>query len=384
MKILRVPVMLICVLTLCGLLGQAPAEEWHIETDGLELMENSLAYPVLSGGKDEEALDRINEMIREETKIPDYLTRISQLISGGSLRVTWEGGVLGDIFSCAVSAEGALNTGRWEHAWTWATVDLAEERQVAWADLTGDEAALRGRIETLLEEKIAPELSDHLQSSELTPLPEGFRLTKPGLILLYPARQLSTLTEHAGSVRLAWSDLEEDLDLREGSVLERAGIDQQLRLDSASAEALRRMTEAGAFPDIPARLGDALQEITDRFPLLTDPDLYAGGRLFSLEGADFQQVQLLTDDLTRDWENSRVEGIRLNQGCVWGLRIGETAKEAWRAELGEPETTVTVTEEAAEQWRVPAGECDYYAWGEHRLCLYADEEGLLSCVLLQE
>ena len=169
MKILRVPVMLICVLTLCGLLGQAPAEEWHIETDGLELMENSLAYPVLSGGKDEEALDRINEMIREETKIPDYLTRISQLISGGSLRVTWEGGLMGDIFSCAVSAEGALNTGRWEHAWTWATVDLTEERQVAWADLTGDEAALRVRIETLLEEKIAPEQRAHAAARGLPP-----------------------------------------------------------------------------------------------------------------------------------------------------------------------------------------------------------------------
>jgi hypothetical protein len=74
----------------------------------------------------------------------------------------------------------------------------------------------------------------------------------------------------------------------------------------------------------------------------------------------------------------------MDRGCAWGLCIGETRQEAWREILGEPEHTVTLTEEMAEERRREAGMCDYYRFGEHQLQLYTDAEGTLLSITLTE
>ena len=50
--------------------------------------------------------------------------------------------------------------------------------------------------------------------------------------------------------------------------------------------------------------------------------------------------------------------------------------------LGEPETTLTVDEERAESWRIVPGTSDYYTFGDCRLRLHADENGVLRSVFL--
>ena len=144
------------------------------------------------------------------------------------------------------------------------------------------------------------------------------------------------------------------------------------------------MTADGAIPGIPARLGERLAPLTEAWRMLTDPDVYALGRFFSLEGAEFRNVFLMTDYLSEGWENSRVDGIRVDLGSVCGLSIGETEQAAWRECLGEPEHTIEMDAETAEAYRTVPGSRDYYVFGGHRLQLHADGNGILTSVILTE
>ena len=366
--------------------GACPAEEaFTVEDAGLDLAETlSVHYPALTGGENKELTDQVNELIREECGIKAYLTRSAELISGGTLKVEWKGGLLNDVFSCAVSAAGAVENSRPTHVWTACTADLRDGRKISLWELFTDEEAARELIGNYLAEDVLPELSAHLENSELDPLPETFFLERSGLTLLYPVGQLSTLGDRAGDIRIGWHVLKEVLDLDEDSILSRIGVKEMTELSGESAEKLRAASAEGSLTGIPAKIGDSVQELTDRYHLLTDPDGFEGGRLFALEGGCFRGVFLLTDDLTRGWEDSKVQGIRMDQGCLWGLCIGETPRDRWIDALGEPDGSAEVNEEKAEANRLSPGTCDYYSCGEYQLRLYSDEAGILAHVILAE
>ena len=74
----------------------------------------------------------------------------------------------------------------------------------------------------------------------------------------------------------------------------------------------------------------------------------------------------------------------MDQGCLWGLCVGETAREDWISVLGEPDGTAEIDDEKAEANRGVPGTCDYYACGEHTLRLYSDMAGTLVSVILAE
>ena len=95
-------------------------------------------------------------------------------------------------------------------------------------------------------------------------------------------------------------------------------------------------------------------------------------------------MYLVTDNLTKGWENSVVQGIRMDQGCLWGLCPGETLRAEWLRELGEPDGTAEVSEDKAEANRLMPGTCDYYRCGDYLLQLYSDTDGTLISILLTE
>ena len=369
--------MLVFVSACCAGEAVTVAEEGLAFSEAL-----SVSYPLLSGLGNEDVQARVNGMIREKCGIDAYLTRLPSLLSGGSLKVEWKGGVLGDVFSCAVSASGAVENTRNTHVWTALTADLRDGQEITLEQLFTDAEAAKKLIVEYLEDEVAPELSAHLLNSELTPLPECFFLEKSGLTLLWPVSRLSTLSDRAGDIRIGWNILRDVLDLNEDSIACRIGVQEMIFLTDESAERLRAMAEDGVLTGIPVKLGDSMQELTDRYRTLTDPDGFEDGRLFSLEGGCFGDVFLMTDDLTRGWENSVVEGIRMDRGCLWGLCVRETAREDWIAVLGEPDITAEIDEDKAEMIRGYSGTCDYYACGEHTLRLYSDEAGILVSIVL--
>ncbi len=379
-----------CILTaaLLALTAVCCAEGSFLVTDrSVDLTgtgEISIRRPEITGGEDETLLKQINDRILTDIRMREYLARGTELMSGGSLRVRWKGGILGDVFSCAVSATGAVENTSPTFVWTAANVDLRDGHEITLAELFTNEEAGRERLETYLTEAVEPELSAHLQNSELLPLPDLFWLESTGISLLYPVGRLSTLSDRAGEIRVGWHVLRDELNLGEDSIARRIGAADMITLSAASREKLMEMGAEGSLTDIPVRIGDSMQELTDRHHMLTDPDGFEGGRLFALEGACFRGVYLMTDDLSRDWEKSVVQGIRMDQGCLWGLCVGETLREDWISALGEPDGTAEIDEEKADANRLEAGNCDYYRCGDFQLQLYSDADGTLISVILAQ
>lgn len=360
--------------------------EIRVEDRGLDLSDEiRIHYPVVTGLGNAALEEEINDRIQQDNGIREYLARAAQLLSGGSLKTEWTGGPVGeDLFVCMVSAEGALRTSRSVHALTGSNIDLRDGHEITFGELFTDEAAAREMIENYLESEVAPELSAHLQNSETTPLPETFVMEAAGLRLLYSPEQLSTLSDRAGDIRIAWHRMRDMLDLSEGSILNRLGADEMITLSAESADKLKNQAAEGSLPGIPAAMGDPMQELTDRYHMLTDPDGYEDGRMFALEDGAFRRAYLLTDDLSRGWENSTVHGIRMDEGCAYGLCVGETQRDEWIPVFGEPDNTAEISAEKAEANRIVPGRCDYYSCGSFRLQLYSDDDGTLVSVVLTE
>ena len=211
-------------------------------------------------------------------------------------------------------------------------------------------------------------------------MPDKFTLCETGLTLWYPIGQLSTLQDHAGSVQLQWYELKEHLNLAPGSVLERIGAARHLTL--TTLDDVRAAVTNGSLPGIPARLGENMRELTDRWGMLTDPDLDDTGRVFALDGAPFRSVMILTDSLSDGWDTSTVQGIRSDRLNLYGLITGETDRSAWLEAFGEPEASVSFDEEAASAQLLPPGTSDYYLLEGCRLRLHADENGTLASIYL--
>lgn len=363
------------------------------QADGVSLTEMSLAlgnsvvrYPAADGIADDTLREAVDEKMKAGLDTDTYLGRMMALISEENLRIetSWEGAVLGDVISCVVSAEGALADSRSTHRWTWTNIDLRDGHEISLDELFADGEAARAALEEYLDFEVAPELSAHLANSELTPLPDGFRLERTGLTLLYPVNRLSTLRDRAGAVKIGWNEIRKYLDNGEDGIPARIGAAEMMTLDDGSAERIREAAESGRLPDIPVKIGDGLKALTDHYHMLTDPDVYEGGRLFALEGACFRNVFLMTDFLSEKWDDSIVQGIRMDRGCAWGLCIGETAREDWRAALGEPDAETGLDADQAEANRMEPGACDYYNFGNYQLRLYCNGDGFLSSIVLTE
>ena len=378
---------LLTVLTvICMAAGCAAgiAEGAVVEEKALELAGSSLRFPAVSGMADGDLQEAVNVRIREDLDVEGYLQRMNAVISDDtrSITVNWEGGIAGDVFSALLDAESAVANLPGSYAWTCSSVDLRDGHEITFGELFTDEAAAREALESYLEETAAPELSPHLGNSALTPLPEMFMIRPTGLTMLYDAKQLNTLTNRAGAVKIAWNEIRDQVDWSEDGIPARIGAAEMVNLTEDSVPKLREMTESGQFPDIPVKVGDRVKEWTDRLHLLTDPEEYSGGRMFAPEGAAFRNVYLLSDAVNSSWDESLVQGIRMDRGCVWGLCIGETKAEDWHALMGEPDYTVTLDDEAAEYARTVPGTCDYYLFGDYRLQLQADTDGVLAGITL--
>lgn len=363
------------------------AEEVAVTDVGLDLLGSSVHYPQLTGLADEAVQARINAAIMEKGRINDRISRMAALMNAPvklnvSYSYTLNAILEGGVFSCAILADGAVETSRATQAWSAVNVDLRTGEEITFADLFTDVDAATAFIESYLDEQVAPDLSAHLAAGSLTPIPETFTISSTGLTLYYDIEDFRTLSDKAGTVTILWCELREHLRWGQTDVLMAINANQHIALGEDGALYIPEAVQAGAFDGIPATLGQPMQELIDRYALLTDPDIYEGGRMIALEDGAFRGVYILTDALTDDFDRSVVQGIRADRLNFWGLCTGDTTIDWWREVLGEPETTLVVAEERAESWRIVPGTSDYYTLGDYRLRLHADESGVLRSVFL--
>ncbi len=376
---------LLLLLLPCLALAEEDASGMTLADAGIDLPGGSIHYPQIQGA-DEALTSAVNQALLDAGQISERLDRATLLTSSAvKLNVSWqsdEQALNGQVLSVVFTAEGAVTDTRSTWVYSTLNMDLSSGESITWADLFEDEKAAREAIAAYLEDEIAPELSAHLQNSELTPLPQDFTLDASGMTLYYPIRQLSTLSDRAGAVHLSWCEMLPYLKLGENTVLRRIGAEDMVTL--TDGEKIREMAGGDSLPGIPAKLGDSMQTLVDQWDLLIDPDLYENGRLISLDGAAFRSVYLMTDRLTETFTNSVVQGIRMDRGNAYGLCIGKTTQDEWRQVLGEADSIVTVDADMADSQRLCVGESDYYQCGTHTLRLHADENGVLVSLMLLE
>ena len=352
---------------------------------GLELSGSSVRYPQLTGMADEALQQQLNDRILTAGDIENRLTRLALLMqSPVSMQVAYQAALSGDVLSCVFSALGAVTDERPTHVWSALNVDLTDGSDITFNQLFTDEEALRRDLEEYLDYGVGPELSAHLRNSELTPVPEVFGLTETGLTLYYPMERLSTLSDRAGAVTILWYELREHLRLEDGDILPRIGARDMLVPAPDSGEKIRTAVEAGTLPGVPVTLGGSVQEATDTYRMLTDPDLYQDGRMFALEDAAFRQVWLLTDALTeKTWDKSVIKGLRADRFNLWGLYPG-LDRQAVEAMLGQPDTVLTLDADMADAYRLVPGESLYYNYTGVQLRLHFDAEGLLTSLIITQ
>ena len=371
---------LLLMLTFTFSFAEAPAPT--INDMGLELMGSAVHYPQLTG-LDPAVQTAVNTAIMEKGHINDRLARMAALLSAPvKLNVSYTYTLQGDVFSCAILADGAVETSRATQVWSAVNYDLSTGQEITFADLFADADAAAAFIETYLNEQVVPELSAHLPAGTLTPIPQTFTISPTGLTLYYDVSAFRTLSDRAGTVTILWSELREHLRLGQADVLMAIGANGHIALGEDGEYHIPDALQSGSFIGIPAAIGQPMQELIDRHKLLTDPDIYEGGRMIALEDGAFRNVWLLTDALTEEFDQSTVQGIRADRLNFYGLCTGVTTIEAWREVLGKPDNSLTVDENRAESWRIVPGTSDYYTFGDYRLRLHADESGVLRSVFL--
>ena len=397
----RILILCLLMLTFTTALAGSPA----VNDVGLDLLGSSVHYPQLTGLADPEAQSAVNAAIMEKGRINERLTRMAGLSNSPvKLNVSYAYTLQGDVFSCAILASGAVETSRATQVWSTVNMNLFTGQEITFADLFTDVDAAMAFIATYLDEQVAPELSAHLAAGSLTPIPAEFTISPTGLTLYYDIDDFRTLSDKAGTVTILWAELRNFLNLEMGGPLYDLRVARHIGQISYNAstgeilfdphdsdstgltiddpEYIRSDLSDGAFPGIPAAIGQPMQELIDRYALLTDPDIYEGGRMIALEDGAFRGVYILTDALTETFDNSVVQGIRADRLNFHGLCTGDTTISIWREFLGQPEATLTVNEERAEAWRIVPGTSDYYTFGDYRLRLHADESGVLRSVFL--
>ncbi len=357
------------------IIGAAAAESPLVSDMGLELSGSSVRYPQLTGLTDPAVQAKVNAAIMEAGQINDRLSRMAALLSAPvKLNVSYTYNLLGDAFSCAILADGAVETTRNTQVWRSVNIDLTTGETIPLDSWFTDGDAARAFIETYLDETVAPELSAHLAAGTLTPIPETYTVSDTGLTLYYDIDRFRTLGDRAGTVSILWSEFPREL-------LADSRTQTPLTFPQDAKNALTQALLSGHLP-LAALLDQDVGELVEAHKLLTDPDIYEGGRMIALEDGAFRQVWLLTDALTEEFVGSVVQGVRADRMNFYGLCTGVTALDAWRAALGEPDATLTVDAARAESWRIHPGTSDYYNLGDLRLRLHADESGMLRSVFL--
>ena len=367
-----------------ALAGQAASNEARITPAAAQNNYGSVTYPVLEGYPDAAVQDAVNKAIYDTAQIESRLATLNGLKEGGwGLEVTYADTLVNGILSAAVSAYGEMPNGRMGQVYTTVNYNLATGKPITAADLFADVEGAFALMEQKLEDEVRPQLSGYLENDALTPIPRGnFFLTEDGVTFYYPQEQYAMLSGYSGGCSFSYYELKDYLNVSEGSVIDILGANDYLSIAADTAARVAQAVDAGKLPGIGAQIGDSLMERLDEYRLLVEPDYYPGGRFFEVEAPEFRGVWLLTDALTEAYDHSQVLGIRADRINLYGIQTGITTIDQWRAALGQPESSAAIDESTAEDYRLSAGTSDYYTFGENKLRLHANEEGVLESVQL--
>lgn len=377
----------LCLLALTLLLPAgafAEAQAPRVEETKLVIGENSVRYPQLAGLKDEAVQKKINDDIVLSGDITAHILTLSGLgQSQWGLKVDYQAYIDSAVLSVVISAEGKQTNGRNGQSNTALSYDLSTGDRVTLDQLFTRPAETVAAMEAIAADSLLSEMTEYMEAASLTPLPENsFYLDQVGVTFYYPTRQFSYLSGYGGACQFTYDEISEWLITDQNGLLARMNVLPPSYTQKEQAALVAKAVTDGRLPGVPAALGDAMTDIVDRYRLVRTPDAFPGGRYFVLEAPAFRGVLLISDDMESGYEHSCLKGVQLKRGSLYGLKIGEAQRDDWLKALGQPEETMTFTQNMAYDYNLPVGQSDIYRFGEHELRLHADESGVLRCVQL--
>lgn len=371
-------VLLVLMVVLMAGCACAQTQVTDMRTD---MGENHVIYPQLEGMADAKLQSMINDDIVLSSGVTNHLVTLVTLGQGGAkLKVNYSACLLDDaVFSTVIQAQGSRVGGQRDgHAYTALTYDLTTGRRITLADLFTDVEVAVAQMEQLAVASLSEELNGYMEYSQLTPLPcDSFTLDEHGITFWYPADQFQLLSGKSGACQFWYEELD---GLWRTDGLPALIWPKQELTDAQRREQIVQSVQEGVLPHVPAQMGQSMDELTGAYGLVRTPDAFPGGRYYVLEDPAFRSILVISDAL----EGERVEGIQLKRGALCGLVIGDAKSQQWRRLLGDPAETVTMTENMAYDYNLPAGAYDVYTFGENELRLYADEGGVLCAIQLSK
>lgn len=370
-------------MALPGALAETPdaARVVPVETEGVNAR---IVYPQVEGLADADVQTRINDAIVEKANIGAHLLTLLRMTEDGwGLDVHYDAYLKNGVLSVLVDAKGQMPNGRDGQLYTAMSFDTETGRELALSDLFSDARAAEAFFEETVFEAFSDDYTGYLDSAALLPFPaDAFFIGDAGVTFYYPASQFALFSGYGGACHFFWFELDGLLDY-DGFVPARLGVTPPAPLDESAAEKIARACGEGALPGVPLRLGDDMTEAVERFRLLHDPDYYPGGKYYQMESPVFRGVLVMSDALTDGWESSVVKGLLARRVDLFGLRPGETARDAYLSALGAPAASLTLSDADASDYGLPGGVSDYYEYGATTLTLHTGDDGTLHSVQIR-
>ena len=377
----------LCILCLTLAFPAHVMAQARLEVSREERFSSFIEIPLLTGLSDLSIQDAINAEILRLGGFDGYRAILRSLTDENAtgIQVQSYGSILpnGDqplVLSITVDASGRIAAGRPGHqAWP-LVISLQNGQALSAQDLFLNVADAQQVLDSQIEEHLAPEMSSYLDAGALLPFPiSRFALDDAGVTLHYPFQQMTMLTEKSGAINFHYNEIASLLDLREGAILWKLGIQEQTGIHAATKDYVAALASEGRLPGLSVHLADSANDILQNYPLLMDSEAFPGGTKYYLEDARFRGTALIA----QEGEAALIIGILSYRMNLAGIMTGRTSRGEAVQALGAPSVSLPLDASAAELYGLVEGDLDTYFFGDQELALSYDNDQLLQVVWLK-
>lgn len=376
----------LCLLTIGSVFAENAGDNLTSVPSAIEMGDNAVTYPQLSGHADEAVQAAINSDIIISGSISSHIVTLSTL-GGGSfgLQVSYKDYIGDGFYSVMLFADGKQPDGRDGHSVVALSYDLTTGKKLELSQIFANPEQAVSVLEDMAEASIGIEMTEYMEYTDVRPLPVmGFYLDETGITFCYPANQLRYLSGNPVSCHFLYEEIASLLLPAEDGLPFRLGLVGDPLSDEESRDIIIAAVKQGRLPCLPATLGDPMQDIVDAGKLLREPDSFPGGRYFLLEAPEYRSIYLISDDMQSGYEQSALMGIQQRRGGLGGLVVGASTRDQWLRILGQPDETIQFTENMAFDYQLPVGQSDHYSFGDHVIRFHSDESGVLFAIQLNK
>jgi|LSQX01.1.fsa_nt_gb hypothetical protein len=371
------------ILLVCLLFVNSGLATQSVELEMTEFNDSKVEIPQLTGMDNSFVENTINEAIKAAAA--DHLNTLSLLQSGtpGQLTVKGKYTVIPsrdghDLLSILLTAQGRMPTGRPGHQQIPLSFDLANGQSVTAEQIFKDTAAAQTWFEVKVAEIFEETLSNYLDIEDLKPFPlERFLIDETGITFYYPDNTLTWLSGQTASIHFLYHEILDQLKLEEQSFLGNLGVLERLKPDEQSQARIKDIVKDGRLPGFDIRLGEKMLDIQEQFGLLYDPEGFAEGESVQLEDDRYRETLLIA------YGDGLLDGILSKRMNLLGLITGLSTQDDVQSVLGEPFTSLDMTDTAAALYKLPVGVMDVYPVEGVELRMYYQEDRVLYAVWIQ-